>query len=100
MMFGNFPLLLTFFYNLHLNSILVLEKGLISNANGSYMSFTRVLVLEIGLNKDFRFLDRKKNYKKKTFCRPTDPNFFWHVTLNRGTFFLALYGGPPYTDGS
>ena len=24
------------------------------------MSFTRVLVLEIGLNKDFRFLNRKK----------------------------------------
>ena len=72
MMFGNFPLLLTFFYNLHLNSILVLEKQLISNANGSYMSFTRVLVLEIGLNKDFRFLDRKKNYKKKSFAdRPT-----------------------------
>ena len=53
-------------------------------------SFTRVLVLEIGLNKDFRFLDRKKKLQKKKFCRPTDPNFFWHVTLNRGTFFFGL----------
>ena len=24
---------------------------------------------------------------KKSYCRPTDPKFFWHVTLNRGPFF-------------
>ena len=42
-------------------SLVIERKGLYSNANGSYMSFTRVLILEIGLNKYFDFLDRKRN---------------------------------------
>ena len=31
--------------------------------------------IEIGLNKDFKFLDRKEKKLKKKFCRPTEPIF-------------------------
>ena len=48
-----------------------------------------VEILEIGLERELSFLDRKKKYKKK-FCRPTDPKVFSQWTRNRGTFFLAL----------
>ena len=32
------------------------------------------------------FADSKKK-KKKNWCRPTDPRFFWHVTVNTHFFF-------------
>ena len=49
------------------------------------MYLTSELILEIGLNEDIKFLDRKKNPKKSFADQPN--HFFWHVTLNRGTFF-------------
>ena len=48
--------------------ILVLGKGLISKANG-WMSFTKVLLLEMGLNKD-------NNYKKGFADRSTNQSVF------------------------
>ena len=49
-----------------------------------------VEILEVGLEREFSFLDRKKKLQKKMFCRPTDPKVFSQWTRNRGTFFLAL----------
>ena len=58
---------------------------LISNAKASDVSFGSVT--EISLNKGFSILNLKKKITKKNFCQPTDPNCFYNVTLNRGTFF-------------
>ena len=33
---------------------------------------------------------KTKKKKKKKKLRPTDPNFFWHVTANKHIFYLAL----------
>ena len=46
-----------------------------------------VEILEVGLEREFSFLDRKKKLQKKMFCRPTDPKVFSQWTRNRGTFF-------------
>ena len=38
----------------------------------------------------FSCLSPKKKESKKNVCRPPDPQFFFCVTLNRGTFYFGL----------
>ena len=71
-------------------SYFVLHSGNFE-CNGSYV-FYEILKTENKCDKGLFLFELEKfgNIKKK-FCRPTNPNLFWHVTLNRGTIFLALY---------
>ena len=53
---------------IHLSSFSVIENPtkIISTMtrNKNYVYFTRVIILQIGLNEDFKFLDGKSNTKK------------------------------------